>query len=87
MSLLRLLLALAPLTAVVHAMPSGSSPASPLLHNDKRSVTCLTVGTTATATWTNADGQTCTFSTTVGSNFGTNSVGGEYVHTYKRSPD
>ncbi|KAF2212311.1 hypothetical protein CERZMDRAFT_84680 [Cercospora zeae-maydis SCOH1-5] len=46
---------------------------------DKRSVTCLRVGQTATAQWTNAAGQTCTWTGAVGSNFGTNSVnGGDY---------
>ena len=54
--------------------------ANPLQLLQKRSVTCLTVGNTATARWTNSAGQTCTWSGTVGSNFGTNSVnGGEYV--------
>ncbi|KAG9244023.1 hypothetical protein BJ878DRAFT_461138 [Calycina marina] len=43
------------------------------------SVTCLTVGATATATWTNSDDESCVWSGTVGSNFGTNSVtGGDY---------
>lgn len=47
---------------------------------EKRSITCLTVGETATATWTNSVGQKCTFSGVVGSNYGTNSAGeGEYV--------
>lgn len=47
---------------------------------EKRSITCLTVGKTATATWTNSAGQKCTFSGVVGSNYGTNSAGeGEYV--------
>lgn len=48
---------------------------------EKRAVTCLRVGATATATWKNAAGRTCRWTGTVGSNFGTNSVtGGEYVH-------
>ncbi|KAK8157710.1 hypothetical protein BKA80DRAFT_240250 [Phyllosticta citrichinensis] len=42
------------------------------------SVTCLTVGSTAIATWTNSAGQTCSFSGLVGSNYGSNSAGGEY---------
>lgn len=46
---------------------------------EKRAVTCLTVGSTATATWTNSAGQTCSFTGVVGSNYGTNSAGGEYV--------
>lgn len=49
----------------------------------KRSITCLEVGATATATWTNSDGQTCSFVGVVGSNYGTNSDGsGEYVPFY-----
>lgn len=48
---------------------------------EKRAITCLKVGSTATATWKNAAGKTCRWTGTVGSNFGTNSVtGGEYVH-------
>lgn len=78
MSLLRTFLAIAPFMAAINAMPSGDqSPATPVLQ--KRSVTCLTVGATATATWTNAEGETCTYVAVVGSNFGENSVGGEYV--------
>lgn len=64
------------LATVAMALPS--SPASPL-HKVKRSVTCLTVGATATATWTNSAGETCTFSGVVGSNYGENAVGGEYA--------
>ncbi|EDU44064.1 hypothetical protein PtrSN002B_010820 [Pyrenophora tritici-repentis] len=46
---------------------------------DKRAISCLKVGATATASWTNAAGQTCRWSGVVGSNFGTNSVNrGEY---------
>ncbi|KAJ4983351.1 hypothetical protein SVAN01_11136 [Stagonosporopsis vannaccii] len=46
---------------------------------EKRAVTCLKVGATATATWKNAAGKTCRWTGTVGSNFGTNSVtGGDY---------
>ncbi|KAL4865504.1 hypothetical protein BDV12DRAFT_200037 [Aspergillus spectabilis] len=45
----------------------------------KRAVTCLTVGSTATATWTNSAGQSCSFAGVVGSNYGTNSAGsGDY---------
>ena len=36
----------------------------------KRSITCLKVGDTATATWTNSAGQKCTFTGVVGSNYG-----------------
>ncbi|KAF7880191.1 uncharacterized protein EAF01_012052 [Botrytis porri] len=43
------------------------------------SVTCVKVGVAAKATWTNSAGQTCTWTGTVGSNFGTNTVNaGEY---------
>ncbi|KAL4933805.1 uncharacterized protein BDV17DRAFT_286616 [Aspergillus undulatus] len=45
---------------------------------NKRSVSCLTVGSTATATWTNSAGQTCMFTGVVGSNYGSNSAGGDY---------
>jgi len=46
----------------------------------QRSIICLEVGATATATWTNRDGQTCSFVGVVGSDYGTNSNGsGEYV--------
>lgn len=78
MTSLRFLLA-ALAAQAIHALPttSQSSPASPLLV--ARSVTCLTVGATATATWTNAAGQTCTYAGVVGSNFGENAAGGEYV--------
>ncbi|KAH6986499.1 hypothetical protein BKA56DRAFT_480145 [Ilyonectria sp. MPI-CAGE-AT-0026] len=45
----------------------------------KRSITCLQVGATATARWTNSAGQSCTFVGVVGSNYGTNSAGsGDY---------
>lgn len=46
--------------------------ASPL---EKRSVTCLKVGNSATASWTNSADQLCTFTGVVGSNYGTNSAG------------
>ncbi|KAB8293710.1 hypothetical protein EYC80_009195 [Monilinia laxa] len=43
------------------------------------SVTCVKVGATAKAIWTNSASQTCTWTGTVGSNFGTNAVnGGDY---------
>jgi hypothetical protein len=38
------------------------------------SITCLKVGKVATATWTNNAGQACTWTGTVGSNFGVNAV-------------
>lgn len=46
------------------------------------SVTCVTVGKTATATWVNAAEETCTFVGVVGSNYGETThdgVSGEYV--------
>lgn len=46
---------------------------------NKRSITCLEVGATATATWTNSNGQTCSFTGVVGSNFGTKNDDSEYV--------
>ncbi|PYI01255.1 hypothetical protein BO78DRAFT_464811 [Aspergillus sclerotiicarbonarius CBS 121057] len=46
---------------------------------NKRSVTCLKVGATATASWTNSAGQTCLYVGVVGSNYGENSDGeGDY---------
>lgn len=39
------------------------------------SITCLKVGATATASWTNSEGQTCTFKGIIGSNYGSNSAG------------
>ncbi|KAH8671394.1 hypothetical protein BX600DRAFT_434502 [Xylariales sp. PMI_506] len=54
-----------------------AAPSEPAL--GKRSVTCLTVGATATATWTTDAGVTCTWKGVVGSNFGTNTVNdGDY---------
>lgn len=67
-----LLLGLLPLLAA--AAPSAASGALV----DKRSISCLAVGSTATATWTNSAGKTCRFTGVVGSNFGTNAAGGEY---------
>lgn len=79
MTFLRFMLALAPIVAGISALPSSPSPISSP-HLTPRSVTCLAVGTTATATWTNSAGQTCTYSAVVGSNFGENLAGGEYVN-------
>ena len=43
------------------------------------SITCLKVGQTATATWTDSAGKTCTWQGTVGSNFGIDTVNqGDY---------
>ncbi|ESZ89694.1 hypothetical protein SBOR_9917 [Sclerotinia borealis F-4128] len=39
------------------------------------SVTCVKVGATAKATWTNSAAKTCTWTGTVGGNFGTNTAG------------
>jgi hypothetical protein len=62
------------LTALVAIQVS----ASPTL--EKRAISCLKVGATATASWTNAAGQSCRWSGIVGSNFGANSAnGGEYA--------
>lgn len=44
------------------------------------SITCLKVGHAATATWVNSAKQTCTWTGTVGSNFGKNPInGGMYI--------
>ncbi|PIG89364.1 hypothetical protein AARAC_006578 [Aspergillus arachidicola] len=73
MHLLHTILFLLPLASL--AVPSA--PSSNL---NKRSITCLKVGASATATWTNSAGQTCSFVGVVGSNYGANSAGnGEYV--------
>jgi hypothetical protein len=50
-------------------------PSTPEMAIKKRSVTCLKVGATAIATWTNSAGQSCSFVGVVGSNYGTNSAG------------
>ncbi|KAF9701052.1 hypothetical protein EKO04_000123 [Ascochyta lentis] len=64
------------LTPLALAALASTSPTTPL---EKRAVTCLKTGATATATWKNSAGQTCRWTGTVGSNFGTNSVtGGDY---------
>lgn len=41
------------------------------------SVTCVKVGGSATATWTNSEGKLCSWTGVVGSNFGTSFTGGE----------
>ena len=54
--------------AIVQAMPQFVDP-----------ISCLKPGQIATATWT-ARGKTCTWTGTVGSNFGANTAnGGKYV--------
>ncbi|PYH31449.1 uncharacterized protein BO87DRAFT_418225 [Aspergillus neoniger CBS 115656] len=56
-----------------------TATAHPSVTHQKRSVTCLKVGATATATWTNSADQTCTYVGVVGSNYGENSDGdGDY---------
>ena len=40
------------------------------------SITCLKAGATATARWTNVADENCTWTGTVGSNFGVNTVNG-----------
>ncbi|KAF1975745.1 hypothetical protein BU23DRAFT_457431 [Bimuria novae-zelandiae CBS 107.79] len=56
---------------------ASAIPSSTLF--SKRSITCLAVGQSATATWKNSAGKTCTWTGVVGSNFGANSAnGGEY---------
>lgn len=52
----------------------ASSPA-PGLFFGKRAVSCLSVGASATARWTNSAGQTCTYTGIVGSNYGANPSG------------
>lgn len=45
------------------------------------SIQCVKVGATATAKWTNAAGKSCTWTGSVGSNFGKDTVNnGEFVH-------
>ena len=64
------------ITVTIAAMLAALTMAGPVI--EKRSVTCLKVGSTATATWKNAAGKTCRWTGVVGSNFGTNSAtGGE----------
>jgi hypothetical protein len=70
------------LTVPIILVAAALTTASPVESLEKRAVTCLKVGATATATWKNAAGKTCKWTGVVGSNFGTNSVtGGEYVLT------
>lgn len=42
---------------------------------DRRAVTCLEIGQTATAKWTDSQGRECTFVGIVGSNYGSNPFG------------
>lgn len=47
-----------------------------LIPLSQASVTCLAVGSTATATWTDSAGLSCSWTGVVGSNFGSNEVEG-----------
>lgn len=65
---------------LVAALVTSITSAKPIEGLERCAVTCLTVGSTATAAWTNSAGKTCRWSGIVGGNFGINSVnGGEYV--------
>ena len=66
-------LSLIMLGSLVVLVLASFSVASPVL--EKRAITCLRVGQTATASWTNAAGKKCTFTGVVGSNFGVNPSG------------
>lgn len=63
------------LTCTLLPLLAMAMPSTPEIAIKKRSVTCLKVGATATATWTNSAGQICSFIGVVGSNYGTNSAG------------
>ncbi|RBA22053.1 hypothetical protein FPRO05_00400 [Fusarium proliferatum] len=65
------------LGSLVVMLLANLSIASPTL--EKRAITCLKVGQTATASWTNSAGKKCTFTGVVGSNYGANPSGsGDY---------
>ncbi|WZH49729.1 uncharacterized protein QYS62_010936 [Fusarium acuminatum] len=65
------------LGSLVVLLLASLSIASPV--TEKRAITCLKVGQTATASWTNSAGKRCTFTGVVGSNFGANPSGsGDY---------
>lgn len=51
----------------------ASSPTLGLF--SKSTISCLQVGASATAQWTNSAGQTCTYTGVVGSNYGANPSG------------
>lgn len=57
---------------IIKALTLAAVVASPAA----ASIKCLKVGATATAQWTNAATQTCTWTGTVGSNFGTDAANG-----------
>lgn len=62
--------------ALALAGPSTASPLHPQHELEKRGVSCLKVGSTATASWTDGAGRKCVWSGVVGGNFGANSVNG-----------
>lgn len=41
------------------------------------SVTCVSLGATKAVSWVNSAGKTCSYTSVVGLNFGTNTAGGE----------
>jgi predicted small integral membrane protein len=49
-----------------------------IIHTSLASITCIKVGATATASWTNGVSKACTWTGTVGSNFVTIASGSEY---------
>ncbi|KIL87444.1 hypothetical protein FAVG1_09150 [Fusarium avenaceum] len=59
--------------SLVVLLLASLSIASPVI--EKRAITCLKVGQTVTASWTNSAGKRCTFTGVVGSNFGANPSG------------
>ncbi|KAI1638432.1 hypothetical protein F4809DRAFT_253262 [Biscogniauxia mediterranea] len=66
------------LTPLAIATPRGGAAAAVSSLLDRRSITCLKLGATATATWTDSAGRACSFAGVVGSNYGTNDAGGDY---------
>ncbi|KAJ4425117.1 hypothetical protein N0V82_000172 [Gnomoniopsis sp. IMI 355080] len=73
MSFPTLFLSIIALAGAASARPNSSSSSI-----SRRSVTCLSIGTTGTATWTDAANRTCTSNGVVGSNYGENASGGDY---------
>jgi hypothetical protein len=64
---------------VAFASLAASSPIFELF--SKQAVSCLQLGASATARWTNSAGKQCTYTGIVGSNYGANPSGsGEYVN-------
>lgn len=60
---------------ILYLIPLLALAAPKAVPLNKRAITCLKVGATATAKWTNSAGKSCTFSAVVGSNYGTNLAG------------